>query len=223
MPDRVRGLAIRAFVGLAAVFLLASCGGAAGNEKARKVSSQGGASTYEIRSAHVSVAVPRDWETLTADQAVSGGAWDAFVADNPDFAPYRDLITKADSPVKFIAVAPKDEQGFGTNLNIIVSPVPREVGFDEYAKANMQQLAAMGSVARDSVEQELVTLPAGRAQKVSYRLSVVAAGKRRTVATLQYALLVDGKSYVLTYTTLPGEQGRWADVFRRSAESFRLL
>ena len=220
----MKGLPLRALAGLAAAFLLASCGGGDGDgDQARKVASDGATSTYEVRSAHLSVAVPKDWETLTADEALSADAWDAFVSNNPDFAPYRDVITKSNSPVKFIAVAPKDDSGFGTNLNIIVSPVPGDVGFDEYAKANVQQLQATGSVVGGAVDDQVVTLPAGRAQKVSYRLSVTAAGKRRTVQTLQYALLVNGKSYVLTFTTLPGQEDLWAAAFRRSAESFRLL
>jgi hypothetical protein len=47
-------------------------------------------------------------------------------------------------------------------------------------------------------------------------------GRRKAVATTQYALLLDSKSYVLTYTTLPALRRDYAHLFEQSAESFQL-
>jgi hypothetical protein len=48
-------------------------------------------------------------------------------------------------------------------------------------------------------------------------------GRKRTVSTTQYALLLEDTSYVLTYTTLPSARDEYVDWFKLSAESFRLI
>jgi hypothetical protein len=67
-----------------------------------------------------------------------------------------------------------------------------------------------------------VDLPAGKALRIEYRARFLLNGRRKAVATTQYALLLDSKSYVLTYTTLPALRRDYAHLFEQSAESFQL-
>jgi hypothetical protein len=77
-------------------------------------------------------------------------------------------------------------------------------------------------VADSRVNTEELQLPAGKALRADYRIRFVLNGRKRTVSTTQYGLLLQGRSYVLTYTTLPSVRDEYLDWFKLSAESFEL-
>jgi hypothetical protein len=72
------------------------------------------------------------------------------------------------------------------------------------------------------VSTEELQLPAGKALRAVYRIRFVLSGRERTVSTTQYGLLLENKSYVLTYATLPSLRTQYVDWFKLSAESFEL-
>lgn len=204
------------------ILLVAACGGGDGEpeaEKPRETKSAGGFSIYEVASAGFSIEVPSSWKALSADEAFGEGSMDEFIEENPDFEPYRAAFEDPSSAFEFIALDPELREDFATNVNVVVQDIQGDLSFDEYAEAVLAEIREIAAV-KGAVDEEVVTLPAGKAQKLSYLLDFTVGGKALTVSTLQYALLVDGTSYVITYSTLPGHEAELAQTFERSARSF---
>lgn len=204
------------------LLLVAACGGdeEPEAEKPREIETAGGFSTYEVASAGFSIAVPSTWNAVTADEAFGNGSMDDFLEENPDFEPYREAFEDPNSAFKFVALDPDVREGFATNVNVVVQEVPGEIGFDEYAQAGLAEVRGIAAV-KGAID-EVVSVPAGKAQRLSYLLDFSIRGETLTVSTLQYALRLDGKSYVITYSALPSREDEYAETFERSARSFSL-
>jgi hypothetical protein len=86
--------------------------------------------------------------------------------------------------------------------------------------ASVAQLSSLGVVV-GKVASRFVTLPAGKAVELRYRARYSATSP--ILSQLQYLLVHNGSSTVLTYTTLPKVQSAYAGTFLRSAQSFRYL
>lgn len=216
-------MAARVLACLAGVLLAVGCGGDGGSEaeQPKKTGTVGDLATYEVSSAGFTIGVPRDWDAVSADEIFSGETLDDFIEENPDFEAYREALSSPDSPFKFIAVDPDVQDDFATNVNVVVSPVPQSVTFEQYREASRAEIEAL---ARDNpVDEQIVTLPAGQAFRLEYDSEFTQSGQARTLATLQYGFLHDSTSYVVTFTTLPRLEGDYADEFDESIRSFRFL
>lgn len=178
----------------------------------------GGLARYEVEGAGFSVGVPAGWQTVSADDAFTEARLEEMKEANPDLAPFFDALAGSDSLVKLLALDPRVENGFATNLNVIVEPVTADLTRDQYFAATTTQLRqAFGA----EIAQDRVDLPAGEALHLSYEQLRTDTGA--TVATVQYILFEDGNGYVLTYSALPDRAAARTSEFERSARSFRLL
>jgi hypothetical protein len=142
-----------------------------------------------------------------------------FAQQNPAFAPYADVVGKKHSPFKFFAFDPVVRNRFSTNVNVFVKGVPTGTSWDAYKRSAIREAK---SIADSRVATEEVQLPTGKALHADYRIRFVLNGRKRTVSTTQYGLLLNNRSYVLTYTTLASTRGEYIDWFKLSAESFQL-
>ena len=207
---------MRALPLLLVAFLLAGCG--LGGESAPEPSGSDGLNRYEISSGRFSIGVPETWHA-TASTQMQKASFKRFANQNPAFAAYADVVGKKNSPFKFFAYDPVVRKRFATNLNVIVTPVPAGVTSEKYKRS---ALAEAKAIANSRLHSSEVDLPAGKALRIEYRARFLLNGGRKAVATTQYALLLDSKSYVLTYTTLPALRRDYAHLFEQSAESFQL-
>ena len=122
--------------------------------------------------------------------------------------------------LKFAAVDPNVQDDFATNLNVIVEELPAGTTLDDYEEAFVSQLQSLPNVV-GAIDRQRVELPAGPALRASYKLTLTTSGKTWTVSTRQYALVEEGRAFILTYTTLPA-QALLRRPFTRSAQSLRL-
>lgn len=196
--------------------LLAGCG--FGGESAPEAVVGDGLTRYEISSGRFSIGVPETWHATTSTQ-MKKASFERFASQNPAFAAYAGAMAKKSSPFKFFAYDPVVRSRFATNLNVVVTPVRASVTLEKY---NRSALAEAKSIADSRLDSSEVDLPAGKALRIEYRARVLLNGRRKAIATTQYAFLLDSKSYVLTYTTLPALRSDYADWFKLSAESFQL-
>jgi hypothetical protein len=197
-------------------FLLAGC--AFGGESMSESTGDNGLTRYEISSGRFAIGVPQTWHATSASQ-LQKASFKRFASQNPAFAAYANAVGKKGSPFKFFAFDPVVHRRFATNLNVLVKAVPKGTTWDAYRRG---ALGEARSLAVGPVEATDVDLPAGKALRVEYRTRFVLDGRKRTVSTTQYGLLLEDTSYVLTYTTLPSARNDYADWFKLSAESFQL-
>jgi hypothetical protein len=170
---------------------------------------------HAVRGQGVSLAVPASW--VAVDSRVPRAVVDRLGRENPRLAPFLGQLSAPNSPTKFLALDPVVRSGFATNVNVVVTPLPSGLTFDQYHRGVASQLRAIGARA---VRQSVVVMRGARAVRLQYRFTL-RLGTALTVQTLQYAFLLRGRSVVLTYTTLPALAGRYAATFRRSAASIR--
>jgi hypothetical protein len=199
----VSRLSVAALAVVASVSLVATAG-AADRFKRHAVPGQG-----------VSLSVPASWVAVSA--SLPDAAIEKLRRDNPKLAPYLGQLTGPNSAAKFLALDPAVRNGFATNVNVVVAPIPA-VPFDVYRAAIVREI--QGIVGSAKVDHRPVTVGGVRGVRISYPFRIT-VGRTYTVSTLQYAFPRAGKSVVVTYTTLPSSKARYASTFARSAASIR--
>jgi hypothetical protein len=197
-------------------FVLAGCG--FGEETTEEAVVGNGLTRYEISSGEFAIGVPETWHA-TSTTSMRKASFKRFASQNPAFAAYADLLGKKGSPFKFFAYDPVAQNRFSTNLNVLVKPVPRGTTWERYKASALREAR---SIADSKLEAKDVDLPAGKAIEVEYRIRFTLHGRKKVASTTQYGLLLEDKSYVLTYTTLPSLRNDYAIWFEESAKSFQL-
>jgi hypothetical protein len=215
---------------LALSLLASGCGG--GNEEAavtlptvERTEDSGDVATYKVDSADFSIAVPRSWQALTSDE-IDQDAIDKIAAQNPEMRPdIEAMFTDPSSPVEFIAIDPDVRGNFATNVSVVVrdalpGDTVEELTSPEHTEAFERQAKGL---LRGPVENVLVSLPAGEAQKLSYGVAAKGPeGNNLLLSQEQYNLIEGGKTYSLIYTALAERESEYADAFLQSARSFRV-
>jgi len=174
---------------------------------------------YSI-SGGISLGLPSSWKPVDAQHLLDSAALQKLEQENPELGRLIAAATNPSSPVKFFAFDPVVRQRFATNVNVVVEPIPTTVTFDLYAAALAAEIRSLHAVSQ--LRTRRVTLPGGPALRLNYRIRIAAGGRSFHTSTLQYAFLRGGtQSVVVTYTTLPQLQSRYAATFSTSANSIR--
>ena len=175
---------------------------------------------HSVPNQGVSLSLPGSWKKISAKEAVrlSGSNLDGFIKAHPELAGVVAQLGQKDSPLKFFAFDPVPLQGFATNVNVVVTPLPGGISFTAFRRAIVQEVRTLPLTGLADSE---VRLPGGRAVRLTYSLHLTARGKPLTVATTQYALPRPTRSVVVTYTTLPDALRAYGPIFLTSARSIR--
>lgn len=173
-----------------------------------------------IPTAGASIAVPATWKALNARTVANSAAMNRLIAQNPSLRPFLAQLQSAGSPVKLMAFDLNAAQQFATNVNVVVAPSPG-LTLPQLAAAYEPQLRRLLPSVRGRISTRLVSLPATRAVRASYRIGLSTSGRTLTVQTLQYIALRRGKSIVITFSTLPGQAASRQAMFTAIARSLR--
>jgi len=175
-----------------------------------------GWTTHRVGPARIAIDAPATWIDMTrlTPQVL------ARVKKMPALASYITAVQQSKAIKLMLADAGPDTAatGFATNCNVIQIATIGDLRL--LRDANLAQLKASGFVV-GTVHAAYVSLPAGRAVEFAYKARYGAGTK--TVSLLQFILARDGKSTVLTYTTLPSREAAELPVFLRSARSFHFV
>ena len=177
-----------------------------------------------FRSDGFAIAFPPAWRAIDPRNAEDG--LDAISNENPELASLvRTQIGSLSDLIRLLAVdseSPSLSQDFATNANVIVQPVPSGVTFEEFVQANAQQLRTIPGVTT-SLEDDAVSMPAGRAALVRSRLPIKTANGETIAAVSQYLLLSRGRGYILSFTTTPELEASYVSVFDAITRTFRYV
>jgi hypothetical protein len=168
----------------------------------------------------LSFAVPKSWVTVDARE-VASAAGNELRRENPELASILDAMARPGSPVRLLAFDPATLGGFLTNVNVVVTRVPRGLDLAEYQRLSTAELRRLpGLVGSPSVR--VVTLRAGRAVRTHVRAAVVVHGRRVVADINQFAFLRGGRSIVITFTSGVAAARKTAPTIARTAASIRL-
>ena len=173
---------------------------------------------HPIPTAGISLATPAAWRAVDSRAVIASKAVQSLLKENPQLAAIINQVAGANSPVKFLSFDPRVTDHFATNVNVVVTSVPANVTLPVLASAVASQLKTLPGLA-SPITSSRVTLPIGPAAKESFRLTVVTNGKKVTVQTLQYVLLLHAQSIVVTFSTTPSQSARRAATFAAIAAS----
>ena len=207
---------------LLAVALLGAvvaCGGSdqssgSAAETAQKSASANGFSTYSVGSQGFSVAVPDSWKTASVDEVLDDASVEQLREKSPALGNALADLGKPSSVIKLLAFDPDAKNGFATNLNVGVTPLPDDVSEEEFFAANIEQVKQASG---RSPDQEELDLPAGHALHINWELP----GFDPAPVADQYLFYTPGRAYVLTYSALREQTDEYASTFERSVRSFQ--
>jgi len=175
---------------------------------------------YAIPGAGATIAIPSSWRALERRTVTNSATFRRFVAENPAMRSLATQMSAPNSPITFMAFDPRPGT-FVTSVNVVLSGsssglTPRQAAASYAREINAQLPYVVGPVSTS-----VVRLPAGAAVRAAYRVRFTSAGRSVTTQTLQYLVLRDDTSFVVTLTTLPAEAARRKATFTAMARSLR--
>ncbi len=215
-----------AVVALCLTALSAGCGGKGGAPSAANVETRvaragvpAGFTVRAVRDEGFSIALPKKWRSLDAHEALSSGSMKSFEKANPQLAAQIQTLAQPNSPLKLLAIGPSGN-AFVTNLNVIVTRIPSNLGFDEWTSTEVAEIQKVSTV-KDLTQQKTQLQP-GQALHLGYRASFNRSGGSFEVFVHQWMLKDEGFLYILTFTTSPAQEPKQRKTFDDSAHTFRL-
>ena len=163
---------------------------------------------HSVPGQGLSLAVPASWVAVNA--TLPDAAIERLRRENPKLAPYLGQLTGPRSAAKFLALNPAVQ-------NVVVAPIP-SVTFDVFRSAIVNEIRSLVGTAK--LDHRAITINGARGVRLAYPFRIT-VGRTYTVSTLQYAFPRQGRSVVVTYTTLPRLKARYAPTFARSAATIR--
>lgn len=179
----------------------------------------------EVAGEGFSIGLPAGWDEISAEDLGESGVMEGLASANPETAGVIDQAQAAieSGQIAFFAfdTEPTDQTStFAANVNVINAGDVEGSASDaaeEMATTIESQIPVNGEVTTDTI-----TLPAGDAAVVRYEWTIVAAdGTSNDAAVTQYAVLADGRGYILSFTSLADEATEYDPIFTTMAESFQ--
>jgi hypothetical protein len=169
-----------------------------------------GFSTRAVQEPMLSIALPRQWRSFDARSSRSAKDSPAL---GSGMRAELEILSRSDSPIKLIGLAPSAPRTFVTNMNLLQTRVPSSLSFDDLARTEARQVKLATGV--KTIRQDETRLPAGRALRLRYRA-------RSGAVVHQYFVRNGEFLYILTYTTPPAQAARYAKIFDLSAHTFQI-
>jgi hypothetical protein len=215
-----------ALVAVCLTALLSGCGGDDGAPSATNVETKAagpgvpaGFTVRVVKDQGFSIALPKQWRSIDAHEALNSETMKRFQRANPQLAGQMQALAQPNSPLKLLAIGPAGD-GFLTNLNVIVTRIPSEVSFEEWTSAEVKEIEKVPSV--KDVQQEETQLQPGQALHLNYTATFNRTDGSFEVHVHQWMVKNEGFLYILTYTTSPAQEPKQRQTFDDSAQTFRL-
>lgn len=210
---------IRALLLVALLLAVAACGGDDGGSPQPESAVE--LTRHEVKEQGITIGLPGDWRAVSPGRLLSDEEMQKLRSENPSITSYLEAVSGPDSPIKFFAFDPDVKNGFATNLNIIVAGGAEGASVDELAEAAVAEIEKLPTVTTE-IEEDRVDLDAGETVRLRFQQEFQAEGSVVEVATTQYGLVVDGTSYILSFTTLPEQLKAYEDDFGAAMQTFKV-
>ncbi len=176
---------------------------------------------YAISGANATIVVPSSWKVLERRTVTNSAAFRRFVDENPALRSLATQMSAPNSAIRLMAFDPK-RGTFATSVNVVLSRPAAGLTPRQAASSYARELKAQLPYAMGTIATSVVRLPVGPAVRASYRVRFTRNGRPVITQTLQYLVLRDDTSFVVTFTTLPAEVARRSRSFTAMARSIRV-
>jgi hypothetical protein len=180
---------------------------------------------YEIKREGFALSLPPDWRQFDMSSENVESMLGEMLAKNPELSTMlTGLRQQIASGVKFYGFDPADARtGFGTNVNVLHMPLPPGHDLDTLVAESIQQIKSLSTIVKPVASERIVVRGQER-ERIRYRMSMRGPnGRNNLLAFTQYVAIDDSSYYVLTLTTMPDREAKYASTFDQIGRSFRLI
>ncbi|HEY3070632.1 MAG TPA: hypothetical protein VGJ34_09995 [Gaiellaceae bacterium] len=198
---------------LLAALLLAGCG------TLDRPADTASSTTPATASGEFTIEVPEGWLKIDRRTPATSAFLARYAPSYPELSTFAELMKRPDSPFRLIAFAQSRTGAVEATMNVIAVRLRKIDSFAEFERGMQTGLEKRSILGSPRFRRH--DLPAGEAVKVTYRIDPASTAGCTCVAITQYAVHAGGWAYILTYSTVGEGKERYAQVFERSARSFR--
>ncbi len=178
-----------------------------------------------VDEAAFSLALPPEWEALSAADGNVEGAMEELVRENPGLAGLaeRARTSVSSGELKIIAfdLHPGDMlPTFTPNLSVGLQALEQPAALPEVADANERELRASGF---GDVRRTTIKVGGEDAARLDSSLALTGAGGEPLVLTIAQVVMVrEEQQYVVTFTTAAEQRERMEPIFDQIIGTFRI-
>ncbi|MBX3119658.1 MAG: hypothetical protein KF784_11375 [Fimbriimonadaceae bacterium] len=194
---------------LALLALVMVIGGCGQKEEKATLSASAGSADFpaaewqDVSHSTFSMKLPTGWKILDLTSEEFDSMVKSMVDSNPNFKSVEPTIRqlKTQGQMKMMAFdVSTAHTGFTDNVNVIISPSPTPIKFDEIAKRNRDTMAAMlGTDA--ALDYSEVNLPAGKFARIKYSMPMnTPSGGQFMVQGMAFVTAKDNNEVVFTFS-----------------------
>ena len=175
---------------------------------------------FDLPTKGISISAPPTWLLVPLDVEA---ARDVIEKTSADVEGLADLIESFGDEVNYtlLAVELDDDGEFTSSFNIVTEAVDPAIDLDALSDLSIQQIKLLLPGVREVVSQT-VDLPAGVAYRIGYTVSAPGPADDAEVAIVQYLLLHNSESIVVSFSTLAASIDAKSQVFQDIMDTLQL-
>jgi hypothetical protein len=180
---------------------------------------------YEVKAEGFGLALPPEWRQFDMNPKTFEAKFQEALKQNPQFEPMLgNLRQQVTSGVKFFGFDPATVRtGFATNVNVIRHPLPGRMNLDAAATGALKEIESLPTVNKP-VAHARVNAAAGDCERFRFKMVMKTPnGKNLAISTTQFLFVKENESYVVTLTTLPEYETKYAATFDKIGQSFQFI
>jgi hypothetical protein len=186
----------------------------------------GGWKLVTVEDEGLSLALPKDWITASAQDLADAGVFEQLADENPEASAVleqaRQLLESGQ--LSFLALETGNrtvETGFAANMNVVFVADPGSSTPEQIA-AQMAFALPVQIPGLEVLNKDTTVLPAGDAAVVEATWTLIQGGRKLPLRLIQYLVLVADSAYVLSFTVPDKNADLYDDIWQVIVESFRV-
>ncbi len=174
-----------------------------------------------VSEARIELGVPRRWAALTRRDATFPGVIQTLTGTDRSLRASLVGLTMPDSPLKLFAFDLRSGVGEAATASVLLSESPPAGAFGVWSAAVRREVERLPSL-HGPVRSTRIVLPAGEALRLEYVRTAVLGDRERTLATVQFVVVADGRAISLVFAAPVERLKAYAPTFRAAARTLVL-
>ncbi|GEM_PF-3807686 len=183
---------------------------------------------YENSKENYTIALPSVWKRIDLEPQAIDASIKEVAQENSQLVGLLTPLTRqiASSGVGFLAIDSSEDSTdtrYITNVSILKRPLEPAAGdLESFAQANLKRLEGMETIVKP-VEHSQTRVLTDDAEVFEYGIKPNSKNETADQVVIQYAVIAENNSYLITFTTPFSLGEKYAPIFHKSAASFHLI